>query len=158
MCSNANVFINNNLMSDYENNKYVIEACKEFMYFFYSDAEIKNYIEATGQTRSKTDFDWQSLVYEKDSDGNYKNGLNGTERVIKADCKIPNFQITVLELERDSKVVAQEANAINPNNLFRLGNVSSLMKPDLGVFYSVFKNGNMTVQEAFEATMVSGLE
>ena len=158
MCSNANVFLNNNLLNDYENNKYVIEACKEFLYFFYSDAEIKNYVEATGQSRAKTDFDWQSLVYEKDENGNYKNGLNGTERVIKADCKIPNYQITVLELERDSIVVSQEPTAVNPNNLFILGNVSPLMKPDLGVFYSVFKNGNMTVQSAFEASQVSGIE
>ena len=158
MCSSANVFLNNNLLNDYENNKYVIEACKEFLYFFYSDAEIKNYVEATGQSRAKTDFDWQSLVYEKDENGNYKNGLNGTERVIKADCKIPPYQITVLELERDSIVVAQEPTAVNPNNLFRLGNVTSLMKPDLGVFYSVFKNGNMTVEDAFNASIVSGLE
>ena len=156
--SDATIVLNNNLMADYENNKYVIEACKEFLYFFYSDAEIKNYVEATGQNRAKTKFDWQSLVYEKDENGNYKNGLNGTERVIKADCKIPPYQITVLELERDSIVVAQEPTAVNPNNLFRLGNVTSLMKPDLGVFYSVFKNGNMTVEDAFNASIVSGLE
>ncbi len=157
MSSNCNVFINNNLMADYENNKYVIEACKEFLYFFYSDQEIANYMEATGQSRAKTNFDWQSLVYEKDENGNYKNGLNNTERVIKADCKIPNYQITVLELERDSIVVAQEATEVNPGNLFRLGNVSNLMRPDLGVFYHVFKNGTMTVKEAFEASFVSGV-
>ena len=28
------------------------------------------------------------------------------------------------------------------------------MKPDIGVFYTVFKNGTMTVQEAFEATII----
>ena len=156
MCSNANVFLNNNLLNDYENNKYVIEACKEFLYFFYSDAEIKNYVEATGQSRAKTDFDWQSLVYEKDENGNYKNGLNGTERVIKADSKIPNYQITVLELERDSILLDMEPTEYNTTAFLRIDNVSSLMKPELGVFYTVFKNGNMTVQEAFEATFVAG--
>ena len=72
--SDSNIVINNNLMKDYANNKYVIEACKEFIRFFYSDAEIANYIEATGQNRLKSTFDWQSLVYEVDEQtGNYKN-------------------------------------------------------------------------------------
>lgn len=154
--SDANIVINNNLMKDYENNKYVIEACKEFIYFFYSDAEIANYIEATGQNRAKTNFDWQSLVYEKDSDGNYKNGLNGTERVIKEDCKIPNYQITVLELERDSILLDMEPTEFNKTAFLSITNVSRLMRTNEGVFYSVFKNGKMTVRQAFEATFVQG--
>ena len=135
-----------------------IEACKDFLYFFYSDQEIANYIEVTGQNRAKTNFDWQSLVYEKDSDGNYKNGLNGTERVIKAGCKIPAYQITVLELERDSILLDMEPTEYNTTAFLTINNVSSLMKPELGVFYTVFKNGTMTVQQAFEASFVSGLE
>lgn len=154
LTSDATILINNNLMADYENNKYVIEACKEFLYFFYSDQEIANYIETTGQNRAKTNFDWQSLVYEKDPNGNYKNGLNGTKRVIKADCKIPNYQITVLELERDSILLDMEPTEYNTTAFLRINNVSSLMKPDIGVFYTVFKNGTMTVQKAFEATFV----
>ena len=116
--------------------------------------EFDDYIEVTGQNRAKTIFDWQSLVYEKDSDGNYKNGLNGTERVIKEDCKIPNYQITVLELERDSILLDMEPTEYNTTAFLTINNVSQLMKPELGVFYTVFKNGTMTVQEAFEATFV----
>ena len=154
----SNVFINNNLTIDSEGNKHVINACKEFLYFFYSDNEIKNYIEATGQNRLKSNYDWQQLVYEKDENGNYKNGLNGTERVVKSDCKLPNYQITVLELERDAVLLSQEPNEINPSNIYKLGNTSALMRPDLGVYYSVFKGGAMTVKEAFEATFISGVE
>lgn len=153
--SDSNIVINNNLMKDYDNNKYVIEACKEFIRFFYSDAEIANYIEATGQNRLKSTYDWQSLVYEKDADGNYKNGLNGTERVIKEDCKIPNYQISVMELERDSIIMDMEATSVNPTAFLAMHNVSGLMKPELGVFYSVFKQGTMTVREAFEATFIA---
>ena len=153
LSSNCNVVINNNLMKDYENNKYVIEACKEFLYFFYSDNEIKNYIEATGQNRCKTNYDWQSLVYEKDESGNYKNGLNGT-RVIKADCKIPSYQITVLELERDAVLLDMEPTEVNPTAFLEINNISSLMRTGEGVFYSVFHKGSMTVQEAFEKTFV----
>ena len=156
LTSDATIVINNNLMLDEENNKYVIEACKEFLYFFYSDQEIANYIEATGQNRSKTNFDWQSLVYDKDENGNYKNGLNGTERVIKADCKIPNYQITVLELERDSKLLDLEPTEFNPTSFIKLSTTSALMSPDGAAFYSVFKNGTMTVQQAFEATFIRG--
>lgn len=156
LTSDATIVINNNLMADYDNNKYVIEACKDFLYFFYSDQEIANYIETTGQNRAKTNFDWQSLVYEKDENGNYKNGLNGTERVIKADCKIPNYQITVLELERDSILLDMEPTEYNTTAFLSIHTTSVLMKPELGVFYSVFKNGRMTVRQAFEATFVAG--
>ena len=156
LTSDATIVINNNLMADYENNKYVIEACKDFLYFFYSDQEIANYIEATGQNRSKTNFDWQSLVYEKDENGNYKNGLDGTERVIKADCKIPNYQITVLELERDSILLDLEPTEYNPTSFIKLSTTSAIMSPGGGAFYSVFKNGDMTVREAFEATIIRG--
>ena len=85
------------------------------------------------------------------------NGLNDTQRVIKSDCKLSNYQISVLELERDSILLDMEPTEYNTSAFLELSNVSALMKPELGVFYSVFKNGNMTVREAFEATFVSGV-
>ena len=75
--------------------------------------------------------------------------------MIKADCKIPNYQISVMELERDSIIMDMEATSVNPTAFLSMTNISGLMKPELGVFYSVFKQGTMTVKEAFEATFIA---
>ncbi len=151
--STANVYINGNLMKNAENNRYLIEACKEFIYFFYSDQEIGYYIEATGQNRCKTNYDWQSLIFAKDDDGNYLDGKDGRDRVIKDDCKLSNYQITLLELERDATLLNMEPTEANPNAVFAINNISGLMYNNGEVFYHMFTRKNpLTVEEAFNLT------
>lgn len=151
--STCNAWINGNLLKNQAKNQHIIDAAKDFLRFWYSDAEMLNYTEEVGQIRGgiKNAY-WEEVVYEKDSDGNYLNGINGKERVIKADCKLPNYQISVLEMKRDGFTMAQKGDPIrNPSNVYRLANSSGLlMSAGLGTIYDAFYKGGESVFNCFE--------
>ncbi len=151
--SACNAWINGNLMKNQEKNQHIIDAAKDFLRFWYSDQEMLNYTEEVGQIRGgiKNAY-WEEVVYAKDSNGEYLNGLNGKARVIKDGCKLPNYQISLLEMKRDGFVIAQKGDPVrNPSNLYRLGNSSGLlMSAGLGVIYDAFYRYHESVHNVFE--------
>jgi hypothetical protein len=60
----ACVLVNNNLNKNPEKNAGVIRACKEFLKFLYTDAELRSFVSTTGVTRYGIDLEYTDADLE----------------------------------------------------------------------------------------------
>ena len=130
-CGNSLAFINNNIKED----ETLVQACKDFLRFLYTDAELSHFVGATGVLKAALDFE----VLSED-----------TER-------LSSFQKSVLDVYAGSKLLYSAASnttfRLHANELAINGRHSTL-KPQLGGIawnnYLDCIRGNHTAAEIFE--------
>ncbi len=129
-------FINGNL-DDNPGNEGLIRACKDFMKFLYTDAELKAFTQCTGVTKAKVAYDIDQELIDS----------------------LPYYQQTVMNARAISRVVQQEDN--NPTFIANSGRFhsrsGSLFKPHFSgtvyeTFLEAYYRGGKNVKECFEVT------
>ncbi len=119
-------FINANIKEDTG----LVKACKEFMRFLYTDAELSAFTNCTGMSKAV----------------NYPLAENSD---------LDTFQKSVRDIIEKGTVLYAGANNqtfLKNTKAFNLNNSSALYKPSGTQIMTAFHNNGMTVQRAFEAT------
>ncbi len=134
--SGSSMFVNGR----FANNSAVVEACKDFIKFLYTDGELSAFTSTTGVARGGMDYELSTADYEK----------------------MDSFQQNLWEMRTEGSVVSpgsKTATFLNNSSYFTVRTLCSILRPKTNATYatvlSLLRTGDYTAKDAFEATTLS---